>query len=210
MFLKKITVGICASVLTAGMASAADLSGKTVEWTIPFSETGGSAKWANFFAPLLSEALPGNPTVVVKYMPGAGSTKGANWFQQQKNGDGTVIFGSSGSTQFPYLLDDPRVRYEYNDWNAVMASGTGGVAYLNAEDGKLFDGSANKLKGKKFVYGNQGATRLDLIPEETMFCYPPSSLWEEKKELYPGIRPELIDLLLDDPLLDRPGLKKGY
>jgi tripartite-type tricarboxylate transporter receptor subunit TctC len=165
MLLKKITVGICASVLTAGMASAADLSGKTVEWTIPFSETGGSAKWANFFAPLLSEALPGNPTVVVKYMPGAGSTKGANWFQRQTNGDGTVMFGSSGSTQFPYLLNDPRVRYEYNDWNTVMASGTGGVAYLNAEDGKLFDGSANKLGGsKKFIYGNQGATSLDLVP----------------------------------------------
>ena len=70
MLLKKITVGICASVFTIGLASAADMSGKTVEWTIPFSETGGSAKWANFFAPLLSEALPGNPTVVVKYMPG--------------------------------------------------------------------------------------------------------------------------------------------
>ena len=41
-----------------------DMSGKTIEWTIPFSETGGSAKWANFFAPLLSEALPGNPTVL--------------------------------------------------------------------------------------------------------------------------------------------------
>ena len=58
--------------------SDVDMSGKTIEWTIPFSETGGSAKWANFFAPLLSEALPGNPSVVVKFMPGAGSTKGAN------------------------------------------------------------------------------------------------------------------------------------
>ena len=164
MLLKKITVGICASVLTAGMASAANLSGKTVEWTIPFSETGGSAKWANFFAPLLSEALPGNPTVVVKYMPGAGSTKGANWFQQQSHSDGAIIFGSSGSTHFPYLLNDPRVRYEFNDWTTVMASGTGGVAYLNADDGKLFDGSANKLQGKKFIYGNQGATSLDLVP----------------------------------------------
>ena len=57
---------------------------------------------------IIKRGLPGNPTVVVKYMPGAGSTKGANWFQQQKNGDGTVMFGSSGSTQFPYLLDDPR------------------------------------------------------------------------------------------------------
>ena len=141
-----------------------DMSGKTIEWTIPFSETGGSAKWANFFAPLLSEALPGNPTVVVKFMPGAGSTKGANWFQEQKNGDGTVMFGSSGSTQFPYLLNDPRVRYEYKDWNPVMASGTGGVAYLNAKDGAKFDGTANNLKDTTFIYGNQGATRLDLIP----------------------------------------------
>jgi len=74
-----------AVALTMGAsAHAVDMSGKTIEWTIPFSETGGSAKWANFFAPLLSETLPGNPTVVVKFMPGAGSTKGANWFQNQK------------------------------------------------------------------------------------------------------------------------------
>ena len=158
-----IAFGLSAAAI-APAAAEVDFSGKTIEWTIPFSETGGSAKWANFFAPLLSEAMPGNPNVVVKFMPGAGSTKGANWFQGQSHTDGTVMFGSSGSTQFPYLLGDPRVRYEYNDWNPVMASGTGGVAYLNAEDAKMFDGSANKLKGKTFVYGNQGATRLDLIP----------------------------------------------
>lgn len=158
-----IAAGIFALGTTVS-ASAMDLAGKTVEWVIPFSETGGSAKWANFFAPLLSEALPGKPAVVVKFMPGAGSTKGANWFQQQKNGDGTLLFGSSGSTQFPYLLGDPRVRYEYNDWNPVMASGTGGVAYLSADAGAKFDGSANQLKGMTFIYGNQGATRLDLVP----------------------------------------------
>ncbi|MBO9466502.1 tricarboxylate transporter [Tropicibacter sp. R15_0] len=155
-------------IAAAGLAMPAqadvDFSGKTIEWVIPFSETGGSAKWANFFAPLLGEALPGQPTVVVKFMPGAGSTKGANWFQKQKDGDGTLLFGSSGSTQFPYLLGDPRVRYEYNDWNAVMASGTGGVAYLNAEDGAKFDGSANALQDTDFIYGSQGATRLDLVP----------------------------------------------
>ncbi len=141
-----------------------DLSGETVEFVIPFSESGGSAKWANFYAPLLSEALPGNPTVVVKFMPGAGSTKGANWFQQQKYKDGTTIFGSSGSTQFPYLLGDPRVKYEYKDWNVVLASGTGGVAYLPPDLAKKFDGSAEGLKDINFIYGSQGATRLDLVP----------------------------------------------
>lgn len=164
-FTRRAVVGLIAAAgIAAPAAAEVDFSGKTIEWVIPFSETGGSAKWANFFAPLLSEELPGNPTVVVKFMPGAGSTKGANWFQEQEHEDGTLLFGSSGSTQFPYLLGDPRVRYEYNDWNAVMASGTGGVAYLNAEDGAKFDGSANALKDTDFIYGSQGATRLDLVP----------------------------------------------
>jgi len=153
-----------AACLAAPALAEVDFAGKTIEWVIPFSETGGSAKWANFFAPLLSEELPGNPTVVVKFMPGAGSTKGANWFQEQEHEEGTVLFGTSGSTQFPYLLDDPRVRYEYSDWKPVMASGTGGVAYLNPTDGEKFDGTANNLKGVNFIYGSQGATRLDLVP----------------------------------------------
>jgi len=164
-FSRRAILGVIAAAGFAVPASAeVDFTGKTIEWVIPFSETGGSAKWANFFAPLLSEELPGNPTVVVKFKPGAGSTKGANWFQDQNHKDGTLLFGTSGSTQFPYLLGDPRVRYEYTDWTPVMASGTGGVAYLNAEDGAKFDGSANGLKDIDFIYGSQGATRLDLVP----------------------------------------------
>ena len=155
---------IVASGLVVPASADVDFKDQTIEWIIPFSETGGSAKWANFFAPLLSEALPGQPTVVVKFMPGAGSTKGANWFQEQEHEDGNLLFGTSGSTQFPYLLGDPRVRYEYNDWLPVMASGTGGVAYLNAEDGARFDGTANALQEANFIYGSQGATRLDLVP----------------------------------------------
>ena len=154
-----------AATTAFGGGHGIDLEGKTVEWVIPFSETGGSAKWANFYAPLLGEALPGQPTVVVKFMPGAGSTKGANWFQEQQYEDGTLIFGSSGSTQFPYLLGDPRVRYEYKDWNVVLASGTGGVAYLPPDLAAKMDGlDASALRDTDFIYGSQGATRLDLVP----------------------------------------------
>ncbi|MGR3435961.1 MAG: tricarboxylate transporter [Shimia sp.] len=169
------TLRLCAAILCTtamtGTAFAAghamDLEGETVEWVIPFSETGGSAKWANFYAPLLSEALPGNPDVVVTFMPGAGSTKGANFFQEQtfEDTNGTLIFGSSGSTQFPYLLGDPRVRYEYGDWNVVLASGTGGVAYLPPDLAAEMDGlDASGLQDVNFIYGSQGATRLDLVP----------------------------------------------
>ena len=155
--------GLAAPVLAD--SPGLDLSGETVEWIIPFSETGGSARWANFYAPLLSEALPGNPTVVVTFMPGAGSTRGANHFQGLEYDDGTTIFGSSGSTQFPYLLNDPRVRYEYSDWNVVLASGTGGVAYLPADlAAELESGGVEELLDENFIYGSQGATRLDLVP----------------------------------------------
>ncbi len=160
-----VATSLFASTTAQAGGHGIDLAGKTVEWIIPFSETGGSAKWANFYAPLLSEALPGQPTVVVKFMPGAGSTKGANFFQQQQYDDGTLIFGSSGSTQFPYLLGDPRVKYEYSDWNVVLASGTGGVAYLPPELGeKVAAGGVEAIAGEDFIYGSQGATRLDLVP----------------------------------------------
>ena len=137
-------VGAAAAAFETGANAGGhgrNLEGENVEWIMPFSETGGSGKWANFYAPLLSDALPGQPNVVVKFMPGAGSTKGANFFQEQEYEDGTLIFGSSGSTQFPYLLGDPRVKYEYGDWNVVLASGTGGVAYLPPELAAKMDGS---------------------------------------------------------------------
>ena len=163
--LKRTVLGAAAATaLTANAHADVDMSGKTIEWIIPFSESGGSAKWANFYAPLLSEALPGEPTVVVKFMPGAGSTKGANHFQENVESADDTIFGSSGSTQFPYLLGDPRVRYEYNDWNVVLASGTGGVAYLPPDLAKRYDGDVANLRDVDFIYGSQGATRLDLVP----------------------------------------------
>ena len=166
-FMRRVAfVASCAVLITIAAPAQGELNlkGKNVTWVIPFSESGGSAKWANFYAPLLSKALPGEPTVTVKFMPGAGSTKGANWFQNQAKPNDVTLFGSSGSTQFPYLLGDPRVKYEYRDWNIVLASGTGGVAYLPAELGKKFNENPKSLQNVDFIYGSQGATRLDLIP----------------------------------------------
>ena len=117
----------------------------------------------NFCAPLLSKALLGNPTIVVQYKPGAGSTKGANWFQEQDVSAGTVIFGTSGSTQFPYLLDDLCVRYEYIDWQVMLASGVSGVTYLPPDIAERFDGDAKDLGDIDFIRGSQGATRLDRV-----------------------------------------------
>ena len=159
-----LTAAVALSFALSGPAWAVDFAGKTIEWIIPFKEGGGSDKWARFYAPLLSEALPGKPAVVIKNIPGAGSTKGANYFQTRVKPDGLTIFGTSGSTQFPYLLGDRRVRYEYKDWQVVLATPTGGVVYVNKDLGVKSADDIKTLLGKSLLYGSQGATSLDLVP----------------------------------------------
>ena len=166
--INKALLGMAVGTLSLGISTSAlaetDFTDKTIEWVIPFSEGGGSDKWARFYAPLLSEQLPGKPTVVVKNMPGAGSTKGANWFAERAKNDGLTILGTSGSTQFPFLLGDPRVKFKYSDWPIVLASSTGGVAYLPAELGAKWKKDPKSIMDTNFIFGSQGATRLDLIP----------------------------------------------
>jgi tripartite-type tricarboxylate transporter receptor subunit TctC len=146
------------------LAAGVNFSGKTIEWVIPFSVGGGSDVWARFNAPFLSRYLPGRPTIVVKNVPGGGSITGANQFAATGKPDGLTIFGTSGSTQFPYLLGDPRVKYEYRDWNVVLAAPTGGVVYISSRFGIKSVNELDKLQGDKLVYGSQGATSLDLVP----------------------------------------------
>jgi len=158
-------IGLSLGLSGASAQAAVDFSGETVTLIVPFKEGGGTDKWARFYAPRLAEQLPGKPAVVVKNMPGAGSTKGANHFSSGRvDADGLTLFASSGSTQFPYLLGDPRVKYDYADWNVVLASSTGGVAYLPADLGAKYNADPKSLLNEQFIYGSQGATKLDLVP----------------------------------------------
>jgi tripartite-type tricarboxylate transporter receptor subunit TctC len=153
-----------ALVLPRSAAAQVDFSGRTIEWIIPFATGGGSDTWARFNAPFLSRHLPGNPTVAVVNEPGGGSTRGTNLFARRAQPDGLTILGTSGSTQFPYLLGDPRVQYEYQDWSVVMVGPTGGVAYTSPTTGVTSVEDIGDLRGQQLVYASQGATSLDLVP----------------------------------------------
>lgn len=167
-FSRRVALGLAVGAVALGLAgpaaAEANFSGKTIEWIIPFSAGGGSDTWARFNAPLLSKYLPGNPVVVVVNEPGGGSTKGTNLFAARAKPDGLTILGTSGSTQFPYLLGDPRVRYEYKDWKIAMAGPTGGVVYASPSLGLKGPQDIAMLKDKELVYASQGATSLDLVP----------------------------------------------
>lgn len=161
-----VAAAFVAASLTAAPATAQDVdfSGQTVEWWVPFSEGGGSDVWARFFAPYLSRHLPGNPNVIIRNVPGGGSITGTNEFAARARPNGLQLLGTSGSTQFPFLLGDTRVRYDYADFEPVLVSPTGGVVYIPASAGVADASELGKLADTELVYASQGATSLDLVP----------------------------------------------
>lgn len=115
-----------AFTLAPAPSSAADFSGETIEWWIPFREGGGSDTWARALAPTLAKFLPGNPTIIIKNNAQSGAIGGTNEYFARMEPTGTMIFGTSGSVQFPMLLKDPRVRYNYKEVTPIFASPAGG------------------------------------------------------------------------------------
>ena len=162
-----VASGAAAGILLGAQsatAQAVDFSGKRIEWVIPYGTGGGSNAWARFYQPWLQKYLPGNPTVAVVNMPGASSTKGSNYFARRGTTDGLSAIGTSGSTQFPYLLGDRRVRYDYNDWEVVLATPVGGIMYVNSNLGVKSAADMKKLQKVQLKFMSQGATSLDLVP----------------------------------------------
>lgn len=167
-FVRSVTLALAAAATIAitvpAQAQDVDFSGETVEWWIPFSEGGGSDVWARFFAPYLAKHLPGQPNVIVRNVPGGGSITGTNEFVARARPDGLALLGTSGSTQFPYLLGDSRVRYEYADLPPVLVSPTGGVVYVPSNLGVSDASELGEIGDTELVYASQGATSLDLVP----------------------------------------------
>ncbi len=138
--------------------------GETIEFWVPFREGGGTDVWARTLAPELSAKLPGNPTIVVVNNTTGGGVGGSNEFYRRMEASGLMLFGTSGSIQIPYLLNDPRVRYEYDDWTSVFASPAGGVVYVPADAGIASASEITELAGTGARYGSQGVATLDLVP----------------------------------------------
>jgi tripartite-type tricarboxylate transporter receptor subunit TctC len=164
-WLTVVTLLLGSAVLEASPArgQAVDFKGKRVEFIVPFIPGGGTDVWARFFQPYLEKYLPGNPTVLIKNQPGGNGIAGANLFHARAQPDGLTVLGTSGSVQLPYLLDDPRVKYEYKEWTSILVSPTGGVIYGRPELGVKATEDIPKLKGRKVKFGSQGVSSVDMV-----------------------------------------------
>ena len=74
---------------------AAFYKGKSIDLYIGYSAGGGYDVYARALARHMGRFIPGNPTIVPKNMPGAGSLVLANWLYNVAAKDGTA-FGMIG------------------------------------------------------------------------------------------------------------------
>lgn len=135
---------------------------KTISITIPFGVGGGTDVWARFISPHLSKHITSSPTIVIKNVPGGGSITGTNLFYSRAKNNGSEIIGISASTLFPFMLGDVRVRYDFERWQPIFASPTGGVVYMQPNLGISSAAELSTLEDQPLLFTAQGATQLEL------------------------------------------------
>jgi hypothetical protein len=119
----------------AAPAHAADpyFKGRTVTLIVGHAAGGGVDIAARLLAPTLSKHIPGQPSVVVKNMPGAGAMQAHNYVFEVAKGDGeTILHGP----WFPVhqLLDAPGIRFKYQDFTPIGAYNVAGLVMYGRVD----------------------------------------------------------------------------
>jgi tripartite-type tricarboxylate transporter receptor subunit TctC len=165
--------------------------GKTVDLYIGYSAGGGYDVYARALARHLGRFIPGNPTILAKNMPGAGSLVLANWLYNVAPKDGTA-FGIIGrGTAFDPLLGSTKAQFDAGKFNWIgsmndevsvcVAWHTTGITTLEqverkeltvggsgpAADTDQFPKVLNATIGTKFkiVTGYPGGNDVDLAME---------------------------------------------
>lgn len=147
-----ISVTLIATVAVAATpASAADsYAGKTIEWIVGAPPGGGYDIYARVVARHLGRHIPGEPTVVVKNMPGAGSAKAAQYIQTIAPKDGTSVAGvMPGAIMGPLLDDHSAPMFDPNKVRYVGTANSGTRVCVTLKSGKIqkFE-DAQKIKAK--------------------------------------------------------------
>jgi len=161
-------VGVVALALSVGLyapqaaAQAVDFSGKRITVIVGFREGGGADTYARLLAPFMSRHLPGQPTIVVQNIPGAGGVPGANRFQQEAKPDGLTVLSISTSNVVNAVLGVKTVRYKLHTYHPVILSPSNDYTYGSPSLGVMGPADFPKLVGKEIIFAGNNPTSAEL------------------------------------------------
>ena len=99
--------------------SAVDFTGKTVTVLSSFASGGGYDTYARLYAAHAGRHIPGQPTVIVRNMPGAGGLVGANYLYSVAPKDGTMLGVIPQNVATAQLLGSAGVKYDVAAFNWI-------------------------------------------------------------------------------------------
>ena len=136
-------LAITAAVVAAsGPAVAADFyQGKTLRLVVSSDTGGGYDAYARTFATYLRRHIPGEPTIIVQNMPGAGGMAAANWTFNVAPKDGTVLLLHQRGIPFHPYLGEKNAMFVPTDFNWIGSfnSETGITAMWHTAKVKTFE-----------------------------------------------------------------------
>src|SRR5580704_13126712 len=155
-------LGIAAGAMAQGDTAAradpiADFySGKNVQLVIGYAPGGGYDIYARALARHMARHIPGNPSIVVQNMPGAGSIKAANYLYNIAPKDGSAFGGfSRGAFLDPLLGRGEGVQYAAAKYGWLGSiSNEVGVCAFRSDSGVA---TWRDMQTKSYVIGSTGA-----------------------------------------------------
>ncbi len=164
-FYRGVFVAAFLAIAAHAPAHAQDyFDNKKINMILGFAPGGPIDLAARTMAPYLKKHTPGNPTIIVQNMPGANTFTAHNHVFNAK-GDGENIFYGSWFA-VSQIVDDPAVRFKYQDFSIIGAGKSGGFLLLANPDivpGGLTK-SADIVKARKLHFPGQGPTNtFDLL-----------------------------------------------
>jgi tripartite-type tricarboxylate transporter receptor subunit TctC len=108
-------------VASAALAQspAAFYSGKTISILMGAGEGGAYSIYGQLAADYLRKLLPGNPTVIVQSMPGAGGIKAADYLANVAPKDGTALGMLLDLATITQVLEPRTVRYDLSKFSVI-------------------------------------------------------------------------------------------
>jgi len=124
-----LTVGIALTLVGSDPLQAQSFyEGKTVRIIVGFAAGGGYDTYARALSRHLGRHIPGNPTVVVENMPGAGSLIAANHLGRVAKPDGLTMAHFTGLLFLGQALGRPGIEFDARKLEQVGAAVTEDVA----------------------------------------------------------------------------------
>lgn len=132
------------------------LAGRTVQLTVGFGAGGGFDLWGRLVARHLGRHLPGNPTVVVQNMPGAGGFVAVNHIYNVAPRDGTAIALVASSTPLGPINGATGARFDSTrlTWLGTPTIDTNTCVALNSPQVKVK--TLNDLYQTELIVGGTG------------------------------------------------------